>query len=272
MDKKKIYISITASLVFFIAIIWLLMRACSGGPFLEKKTLQIGRDSTWYPLDLRRKEKAVVGFSNDLMDAIGKDQGFKAIVFEVGANALLDGLDIGNYDAVFSSYPPNPMNKKKYAFSEPFYLIGPVLAVRDNSTIKSVKDMSGRILGIESGALQVFNILEPSDVIIIPYPTSAKALEDLDASVIDGVLLDALKAYIWTEGFYAGRLKVATAPLTDKGIRLITLNTPEHVKWIEQFNEGLKNVKNDGIYDKLIEKWDLIDTEFHEKNEVPAKP
>ncbi len=267
MEKKKLYLSIAGGLVFAIALFWLLLRGCSAGPYLEKKTYQIGRDSAWYPLDLRGREKAVVGFSNDLMDAIGKQEGFKAIVFEVGANALLDGLDIGNYNGVLSSLTPNPMNKKKYAFSDPFYLVGPVLIVREKSTIKSVKEMTGKILGIESGALQVFNIREPSDVVIIPYATAAKALENLDNGVIDGVLLDALKAYVWVEGFYAGRLKVATSPLTDKGLRLITLSRPEYLKWIEEFNEGLKKVRKEGIYEQLIQKWDLIDTEMHYKHE-----
>lgn len=268
MARKKLYLSITAALIFTIALSWLLFRGCSGVVLQEKRTYQIGRDSMWYPLDMRGREKSIVGFSNDLVQAIGKSEGFKAVVFEVGANALLDGLQIGNYDAVFTSLTPNPMNKKIYGFSEPFYLVGPVLIVKEDSKIQSLKDMKGMLLGIESGALQVFNIAEPPDVIIIPYPTASKALESLDGGALDGVLLDALKAYVWVEGYYAGRLKVATSPLTEKGLRLVTLNNPQSLKWIEEFNTGLKKIIENGTYEHLIQKWDLIETEIREKNEV----
>lgn len=273
MEKKKIYLSLTAAVILSIAVLWLLFRACSSGPSVSKKIFEIGRDSNWYPMDLRGKEKALVGFSNDLIQQIGKKEGFTPIVFEVGGNALFDGLDIENYDAVFSSVTPDVINRKKYLFSEPFYLVGPVLVVREDSSIKSMRELKGKILGIEAGALQVFNIPEPSDILIIPYPTSAKALEDLDGHVIDGVLLDALKAYVWTDGFYAGRLKVATSPLTDKGLRLVTLNKPEYVPWINQFNQGLKFFRQNGRYNELVSKWDLIDTEIiYETTPPPAVP
>jgi polar amino acid transport system substrate-binding protein len=222
IGKQKIYISIIVSIVFIIAVLWLIIRACSGIPVVGALTYKIGRDSTWYPLDLRGKEQAMVGFSNDLIKAIAAEQGFKAVVFEVGPYALFDGLDIGNYEAVLSSLTPNPINLKRYGFSDPFYLVGPVLVVNEDSNISSLKGMTGKIMGIESGALQVFNIPEPPDIVIIPYDTAAVALENLDQKVIDGVLVDALRAYVWTDGFYAGRLKVVTAPLTYIGFSLVT--------------------------------------------------
>jgi len=264
LEKNKIYISVAVGFVFVIAILWLVIRGCSAGPDIRKRTFQIGRDSTWYPMDLRGKEKAMVGFTNDLIAAIGKQQDFRSIVFEVGPNALLDGLNIGNYDAILSSMPPNTINRKRYGFSDPFYLVGPVLLVSEDSDIDSMEDMSGRILGIESGSLQIFNITEPPDIVIIPYDSGATALEALDEGVIDGVLLDALRAHVWAEGFYAGRLKVATSPLTNRGLRLVTRNQPEFLTWISQFDEGLQAIKESGLYDQLLIKWDLIDTELDE--------
>lgn len=265
MKKNKLYLSLIASVLFVLAFLWLVVRACSSNGIAEKSIYQIGRDSTWYPLDLRGKEKAMVGFSNDLIAEIGKIQNFKAIIFEVGPNALFDGLYISNYDAVLSSLTPNSMNRNMHAFSEPFYLVGPVLIVRKNSDIHSMNDLAGgKILGIASGALQQYDIPEPPDVVIIPYNTSATAMEKLDQNIIDGVLVDALRAYVWTEGFYSSRMKVVTPPLTTRGLRLIAKNNLPNIKWIDQFNAGLKELKENGVYRTLLKKWDLIDTELHE--------
>lgn len=213
-------------------------------------------------MNLRGKEKNMVGFSNDLIQAAANEQGMYANVFEVGRNALLDGLHTGDYDAILSSIPPNAINLKKYGFSDSFYLLGPVLIVRENSNAKSLKDMKGQIMGVERGALQVLAIPEPPGVILIPYITANAALEHLDDNAIDGVMLDALRAYVFTKGFYSGRLKVVTSPLTDLGLRVITRNEPESLLFLSRFDEGLKAVKKSGLYDKLIEKWDLIDTEI----------
>ncbi|MFQ5730194.1 MAG: substrate-binding periplasmic protein, partial [Waddliaceae bacterium] len=171
------------------------------------------------------------------------------------------GLDIGSYDAVLSSLTPNVINRQWYAFSDPFYLVGPVLIVPEKSKAQSLEDMEGKIIGIESGALQVFNIPEPPNIVIIPYGTASQALENLDNNVIDGVILEALRAYIYIEGFYKGRLKIASLPLTDKGLRLITRNEPRSILLVSRFNEGLKAIREEGLYGELIEKWGLIKTD-----------
>lgn len=259
--SKKILISLVTGVVFFVALMWLLFRLLSGplGPGVH--TYHIGRDSTWYPMDLRGKEKNLVGFSNDLLQVIAQEQGFKVNLFEVGPNALFDGLQIGNYEGILSSLTPNAMNKKKYGFSDPYYLIGPVLMVSTNSSAHSLQEMDGKIIGIESRSQQNFEIPEVPNVVMIPYPTAAEALENLDNNLIDGVILDALRAHVYADGFYRGRLKVVTSPLTDRGVRLLTLNETDKLAWIKQFNEGLISVKNKGIYDQLMNKWDLIHTE-----------
>lgn len=267
--NRKLVISIVAGLVVALALVWLILRVFSGGYTPSVPTYYIARDSTWYPMDLRGKEKNMVGFANDLIQEIGELEGFKAQVFEVGRSGLLDGLNTDRYEGVFSSFHPNPVNRKRYTFSEPFYLLGPVLVVPQESTIKSMKDLNGKILGIESGALQVFDIPEPPDIVIIPYNTVSIALDKLDNDVIDAVIMDVLRAYVFTEGFYAGKLKVATSPLTDRGLRLITRNDPNSLLLASQFDDGLKKLKENGRYDELLNKWGLTRTEL-EAHEVKS--
>ncbi len=108
----------------------------------------------------------------------------------------------------------------------------------------------------------VLNITEPQKIFFIPYDTASAALENLDRNVIDGVILDALKAYAYTEGFYVGRLKVASFPLTDKGLRLISRKDPKSLLLISRFNKGLEKIRKEGVYSELIEKWDLTNTEI----------
>lgn len=264
MQKNKFYLSLALGALFIITLLWLFIRAFSTPSLIPKTIYHIARDSTWYPIDLRGKEKAMAGFTDDLIEEVGKLRGFRAITFEVGPNALFDGLNLGNYDAVLSSLPPTVMNRTQYEFSTPFYLLGPVLIVRKNSKIRGFDDLTeGKILGLASGTLQQYNISEPAGVVIIPYDSSKTAMEKLDQNIIDGVLMDALSAYVWTEGFYTGKMIVITNPLTNKGLRLITRNTPKNHLFVEEFNAGLKELKANDGFRKLLIKWDLFDTELH---------
>lgn len=266
MQNRKLYLSLILGLLFVGTLSWLIFRAASAPAVKSNTTYLVARDSTWYPIDLRGKEKSMVGFTDELIEAVGKLQNFKVITFEVGPNALFDGLNIGNYDAVFSSLTPSVINRAQYEFSEPFYLLGPVLIVRKSSKIRSFDDLTeGKILGLASGTLQQYNIAEPKGVIIIPYDSSKTAMEKLDQNIIDGVLMDALSAYVLTGGFYSSSMIVITNPLTNKGLRLIASKTDRHKAFIEQFNAGLKELKENGGFQKLLSKWDLLNTELHEQ-------
>jgi polar amino acid transport system substrate-binding protein len=265
--SRKLVVSIVSVLVVAAALIWLLFRTFSGGYIPGTPTYYIGRDETWYPLDLRGKEKNMVGFANDLLREIADLEGFRAQVFEVGRNALFDGLNTDSYDAVLSSLDPNVSNRRRYEFSDLFYSLGPVIVVREGSTASSFQDLEGKILGIEGGALQNYNLPEPPDIVIIPYDTAATALEKLDGNLLDAVVMDALRAHVYTDGFYKGRLKVATSPLTDRGLRLVTKKNPDNVLFVSQFNDGLRKVKENGTYATLMEKWGLIQTELKESSE-----
>jgi polar amino acid transport system substrate-binding protein len=259
-NKRKIALSLFFALFLIITLLWLLFRACNS-PLLERSVYYIGRDSTWYPLDLRGKEKNMSGFAGDLLQAIGDEEGFLAVMVEVGPNVVIDGLKTGHYDAMLSSLVPTVRNKDIYGFSDIIYRMGPVLIIPENVKATSIGDLIHKVIGIETTVLQTFSIPESLDVVIIPFDSAAVALESLDKNILDGVILDPLRAYVYTHGYYSGRLKVAGTILANTGWRVITKNTPDSLLFLKHVNDGLKKVKEKGIYTKLIEKWSIINTE-----------
>ena len=259
-SNKKLYISLIGGLIAIIMLLWLLFRACNTQE-PGQEWYYIGRDSTWYPLDFRGKEKNMSGFVGDLVQAIGEEEKFKVIIYDTTTNSLMSGLQAGNYDAVFSSLSPTAQTKGLYLFSDVLYHTGPVLLLPQKSEVKTLADLKGKVIGVESNILQAFIVPESLDVVLIPYDTAGAAIENLDKNIIDGVLLDALRAYVYTHGYYEGKLKIAGPILAEKGERLLTKNEPANVKFIEHFNDGLKKVRQKGLYNDLIEKWNLINTE-----------
>lgn len=253
MNKKPITRH-AAALVVLTLFLLISLYSCS---HRNTRPYRVARDSTWYPLTLLGKERNLVAFSDELLLAIAKEEEIQFQLSFASSDSLFRGLDQGEYDGILSSLPPTITNQELYYFSEPFYLLGPVLIVQEKSHYSSLEQMEGRSIGIKSGSTLVFNVYKYPSLLLISYDNIVSALNDLDKNIIDGVILDLLPAYLYTTGIYAGRLKIVTPPLNDAGLRLITRRTPDSRELIQDFNSGLKTVQKNGTYDTLLKKWGL---------------
>jgi polar amino acid transport system substrate-binding protein len=258
---KKQYKKILSALVMLLLFGYIL-RSCTSGILQQKNMYWIARDSTWYPLDLRGREKKMIGFTSELMQAIADQEKFEYAFVNAYAKVILEGLEDERYDAAISSLTPSVMTRGSYNFSDPFYLFGPVLVVKSDSKAKNLSDMQGKLVGIESGFTQSENLENlPKDVLVIPYNHVSNALDSLFNNEIDGVIVDAIRGAVYTEGRFKDKLKVITKPFSENGLRILTLNTEEGRQFTTRFNQGLKKVIEDKTYFRLVEKWDVISPE-----------
>jgi polar amino acid transport system substrate-binding protein len=244
----------------------LVVRSCSSQKELHKTLYFIGRDNSWYPLQLLGRERNLVAFSNDLMSLIAKEIDLRFQWVETSPNALFEGLDNGSYDAVLTSIRPNILNQQRYVFSELVFEIGPVLVVRQDDTAASLSAMKGKTIGVLAGSSTAFNAVREEginvyDFFLVTYSNTNRAMEQLINNQIDGIIMEALPAYTLSQGFYAGKAKVVTAPLTDEGLRVVVLKNGAHVPLIDKIDEAIDKLKENGSYDALIAKWHLVNAE-----------
>lgn len=256
-QQPKNYRWLVPLLIFILAIFLL------KGYFAKEKNhnggeYQIARDATWYPLSFFGKEKNMLGFADDLIFQIAQRKGLKIKLISESPGELLESLD-RNADAIFSPLSPDIVLQEKYLFSDPFYNLGAVLVVDTQSDIKSLADLEGKFVGVKRGSNVLFALPSHPNMRVVPYDSLTAMIDDVIKDRIDGAILNQLNAYSFATGYYKGRLKVATPPLTHEGLRLITHIHPRDAKLISAFNEGLSEMKADGSYHALLEKWDLTD-------------
>jgi polar amino acid transport system substrate-binding protein len=227
------------------------------------KIFKIGRDPTWYPLDFHGKEKNMVGFTNELVRAIAKEENLRIQVIDSSPFALIEKLNKGEFNGVFLTLSPTPYNEDKYLFSNPIYLAGLVIVVRENSDIKSLDDLKGKRVGLDSGDNVVFNLTKLPVFLSLPYENLSAALDNLVIDNNDAVITDVLDASAYATGFLQGEIKIVTPLLNDFGFRLVTQKGKAEQSFILKFNEGLKKIVDSGVYKELVDKWRLVDT-LHE--------
>lgn len=231
----------------------LLFCSCGGS---SKQRYEIALDPLWYPLELMGRENNVFGFSNDLLKAISKEKHIEFSLLSTNWDTLIEGLNQKKYQGVLSSLYPYNFNQQHYQFSETYLQTGPVLLLPSQSSYTSLSEMATKEVGVISGSPYVLIAEKNPGIIIRLYDTIPHMLNDLTAGHLDGAVIPLLEAEAFVQDLYHGQLKIATGPLNDEGLRLICLKNQDPAL-IQEFNEGLTQLKADGTYQRILEKWSL---------------
>jgi ABC-type amino acid transport substrate-binding protein len=252
-------------LAFFVFIGGLVLRGCSHAEHPHRSVYYIGRETPWQ-IELLGRERSLTAFTNDLLATIGAEHHIRFQWIETNPSDLLDGLDNESYDFILTAMLPNVINQKHYDFSALLFDLGPVLIVREDSPITSLKEMKGLPIGVPFGFATSFNPARVegiglSDLSLAYYNDMEKALEALINDQIDGVIMNVIPAYALAQGLYRGKLKIVTAPFNEEGLRLASLRNTGLEDIIKLVNESLKTMRSNGTYQSLIVKWNLIDPE-----------
>ncbi len=215
----------------------------------------IAKDYSWYPPELQDKASSMNAFSNELLEAIAREEGIKITLWTAHSPTLESELNSGDYDAILTAIRPSQMHREKFEFSDSLYALGPVLVVKEDSHIPSLQQMEGKTVGILAESFLSFNINQYPSLMLKTYHSPQQALSALDRDQVDGVLMDFLPAHLYITGAFAGRLKIATPPLNESGLRIVAKKNKPGADLVEHFNKGLRTLKNNGKYEKLLRKW-----------------
>jgi len=228
--------------------------ACGGD--YRNGSYTIAFDSAWFGIDLMGQQNNVSGFSRDLLREIGKKEKIKLSLSPVSWDVLVANLKSKQYNAIFSSIYPYLFNQTFYDFSDVYLLTGPVLVLPADSSFKSIAQLDGKEIAVVPDSKGSIYLEKNPSILIRNYDSIPDALNDVAAGTIDGAVIEVLAASAYCKNIYNGKLKIATAPLNDEGIRLLTLDqgAPELIK---AFNRGLAELKKSGAYTTLLEKWSL---------------
>jgi polar amino acid transport system substrate-binding protein len=221
----------------------------------ESKRFVVARDPSWYPFEVLGREKNILALSDQITREFALKNDLQLVFMSLGPNNLELALIRGDCEAILSSLPVTPLRSKVLSFSDPYFYVGPMLIVPRTSKVESLEDMQDKTIGVLMGDLLPYNVGIYPTVVIEMFDSKIKALDALFRGDVDGVVMDALPAYFYSAGVYKETFKVVGEPLTNYALRLITSQKNEDL--IEKFNLSLKNLKDSGRYQELLERWGL---------------
>ncbi len=211
------------------------------------------------------------GFDVDVARAFAERLGVKLRLETPGWETIIGGKWAGRWDVAISSATPTEERAKVVDFPVIYYSIPAVLVVnKDETGIKSIKDISGKRVGVGTGssyeAYVNRNFVIPGqppidfpfeNVQVIP---GDETVNFQNLALGPGVRLDAIVASLGTaEGQIkaTGKLKTVGEPLFGEPNAVVTdKGDPE---WNAEVKRVVEELKADGTLAKISQKWFGVD-------------
>ena len=219
------------------------------------ETVTVASDIAYRPFEFS-EGGTPKGFDIDLMNEIGKRAGFQVKYQNVTFDGIIQGLGSNLYDAAISAMTITPEREKQIDFSDPYFNADQSLLVATDSGIKSVDDLGDATVGAQSattGEIKSKELKKKGTIggDVRTYKTVEDAFSALENGQIDAVINDLPVSQDKVNNS-SGRLKIVENIPTGEQYGIAFPTDSELVK---PTNKALKEIKDDGTYAKIYEKW-----------------
>lgn len=216
--------------------------------------LLVGVDATYPPFEYIENNE-YKGFDIDLMKEIGKRLGLEVEFVNQAWEGIIPALKSHKFDCICSAMTITEERAKQIDFSDPYFEAGQVIVVRKDSTISGAPDLQGKKVGVQLGTTGEYaarDLNKNYSFEIKTYDTTPDAFLDLKNGNIDAVICDNTVAEPLVKN-NPETYKIVGEKLTIEyyGIA-VAKDNPGLLKAI---NQALKEVKEDGTYDKIYNTW-----------------
>jgi polar amino acid transport system substrate-binding protein len=213
--------------------------------------LKVGSDIPYPPFE-QGKAGEYTGFDIELIEAIGEKIGRPVEVSDTSFETIFRDVSQGKFDAAISAATITEEREQAVDFSNPYYLSEQAVLVKEGSTIKSLEELEGKTVGVQQGTTGQELAKEKSGASEIrPFPEGPDAVSALKSGTVEAVIIDAPVAQDAVEK--SGGVEIAENVPTEEeyGIAVAQGET----ELLEEINKGLEEVKEDGTYKTIFEKW-----------------
>lgn len=230
----------------------LTLAGCGSAGTPSEKVLKVGSDITYAPFEFMDENQQPTGFDIDLINALGKDMGYKVNIESASFDGLIPALQAGKYDAVISAMTITDKRSQSVLFSDKYFRAIQYIAMKKGSNIKTLADLKGKRVGVQLNTTGQFDV-EAKGFTPKKYDTTPDALNDLlnggvDAVVADGPVvlwfqaqnpkaeIESVEADVDQE-YYGIAMKLGNKDLADK------------------MDASLKKLMDNGTYGDIYKKW-----------------
>ncbi len=214
--------------------------SCTHSP----KPLKGGRDPSWHPEDLGIFTVNTNAFTNAVMEELNL-QPPPIQIQDMNTTELFQYLHQGLLDVILYPLPIHEETKALYDMTRPILELGPILIVPTQSDIRACCDLTNKKVGVYAYTSSILLVQGVDGIILETYTNIPTAMQRLLAGDFDAIVAPPLEAKSLIISQYSHELTALSPPLSDEGIRLITLKG-HHLKEMHRWNQQINDLYESG--------------------------
>ncbi|MDC9588065.1 amino acid ABC transporter substrate-binding protein [Xenorhabdus sp. XENO-10] len=218
---------------------------------------KVGTEGTYPPFTYHDSSNKLTGFDVDIAREIARRLNVKSEFMEVKWDGLIAGLDAKRFDAVINQVGVTPEREAKFSFSIPYTTSQVVLITRNNNDdIKTFADIKGK-RSAQSLTSNYGQLATSYGATLISTDGFNQAIDLVATGRADATLNDRLSFLDFKKQRPNAPVRIV-AQKTDasKSAVLLRKGDPELV---EAINKALQEMKDDGTYARISEKYFGVD-------------
>lgn len=223
----------------------------------NQPVLKIGTEAAYAPFEsFDNKTNEIVGFDAEFITAVADAMGMKAQLNHTEWTGLVPSLNTGQVNVVISAMTITDERKKEVNFSDPYFQAQQIIAVKEGSPVKGLKDLIGKPVGVQGNttgqyALEKYPGFNKDD--IKPYPTTPNALENLINGSVQAVVADGPVVLNYIKTNPDAKLTTVTDKFEKEFYGVAIKKGNDDL--LKKVNQAIKKVKDSGKYQEIYNKY-----------------
>ena len=221
--------------------------------------LRHGFEAGYMPFEMTDKNGDFIGFDIDMGKKMAEAMGVKWVPVNTAWDGIIPSLMTDKFDIIMSGMTVTQERNLKISFAEPYIVIGQAIIVNSalKGTINSYKDLNDSkytvISKLGTTGEQAVKSMIPKAAYKAFETESEGAMEVLNGNA-DAFVYDLPFAELFmTQRGGSGSIFILNKPFTYEPLAwAINKGDPDFLNWLNNF---MKQVRNDGTYDAIYDKW-----------------
>lgn len=235
------------------------LSGCGGGDkttlskIMDKKEMTFAMTGAYPPFNFLNQDGELIGFDIDIANAIAEKMGVEAKPITTEWDGIIAGLTGKRFDMIIGSMAITEQRLEKVNFTNPYYYDGAQFFAKTGSGLTSIEDLQEGKVGVVTGTTfhdalnQMDNITD-----ILQFQSDVENFMSVEQGRADGLVTGKFVGLQAPEKYDVDIEPVGGLLYPeDIGIAI----RKDDTKLLEEVNNALQAIIDDGTYEKISNKW-----------------
>lgn len=205
--------------------------------------------------DLANGSDEIVGFDVDIAKYITKELGMELEITDMNFDGLIPALQSNRADFVMAGMTPKPERLQNADFSVIYYESKNSLVAKKENNLTKIEQLAGKKIAVQTGSIQEGYAQELAktvkDLQIVSLNKIGEMVQEVKTGRVDAAIIEDTVA----KGFVEQNPELQYTTVQTDSTNGSAVAFPKGSKHVEEFNQVIKKMQENGEMDKLVKKW-----------------